>query len=293
MIRAYVGNLGMGKTMRMVYDCMEEMKQGTKVISNVNIHFTYKKKNYQCQYFKYYEDFEHAILTAKSCIVAIDEANSLFDSGFRQALTREVKYKFMQSRHFGCDMYFTAQRFAGVNVNLRAITNEVMYCYKKRWFGQNRLPLIRVKYIPLLWRTFPRLKAAIGGFMEARKEKNENRLKYEKKKINWILYNLRKALFSYVPATLFVALKCDTYIVSQGRSPFMRKGFEHVRGRDVLYPSTYRFVWTSYSTTQVVRLKGEKRKKYVRKTAPITKHQEFIINSAKQAIALAGKELAN
>lgn len=293
MIRAYVGNLGMGKTMRMVYDCIEEMKQGTKVISNVNIHFTWKGKVYQCQYFKYYEDFEQAILTAKSCIVAIDEANSLFDSGFRQALTREVKYKFMQSRHFGCDMYFTAQRFAGVNVNLRAITNEVMYCYKKRWLGIfTRLPLIRLKYIPLLWRNFPRFKNAISCYFEAKKEKNENRIKYEKKKIHWIVYNLKNALFSYVPATLFVALKCDTYIVSQGRSPFMRKGFEHVRGRDILYPSTYRFVWASYSTTQVVRLKGEKRKRAVRK-APVTKHQQYIINSAKQAIALAGKELAN
>lgn len=149
MIRAYCGLLGAGKTLRMVMYCMEAMKKGRTVISNVKIEFEYKGHKYKSIYCGNAGDFEHKILTARNAVVAIDEAGSIFSSAQWNKLSFEMTYRFRVNRKMRCDLVFTAQDFYDVVKPLRKLTDDVVLCYKSRWFGFGRLP--RLKKGKIVW----------------------------------------------------------------------------------------------------------------------------------------------
>lgn len=128
MIRGYIGLLGQGKTLNMVYDLIAEMKTGRRVISNTPIIFDWKGKRYQAALKQSARELERSILNEEDAIIAIDEASIFFPSYFWNKLSAEYIMRFAQARKYGLDFYFTSQGWNHTISRLRDLTNEVVKC---------------------------------------------------------------------------------------------------------------------------------------------------------------------
>jgi hypothetical protein len=128
MIKAYVGLPGTGKTLNMVYDLMDEMVAGKRVISNTPIMFKHLGKEYQAEYVSRPKEFERKIITERNCTIAIDEASIFFPSQFWNKMTGEFIMKFAQTRKYGCNISYTSQGYKHTVKRLRDLTNLVGKC---------------------------------------------------------------------------------------------------------------------------------------------------------------------
>ena len=142
MIKAYVGLPGTGKTLNMVYDLMQLMVQGRRVISNTPIQFVYKKKEYSAEYVGRDTEFQRKIFTERNCILAIDEASIFFPSAFWNQLRGEYIMKFAQTRKYQMDIFYTSQGYNHTLKRLRDLTNVVAKCTQ-----------IRLPFMPLMFKT--------------------------------------------------------------------------------------------------------------------------------------------
>ncbi len=161
MTRCYEGNLGMGKTLNMVYDVMQKLKYQVRVISNTPIFFCtsnrkldekkdhdffkkcpYNKQHLNAEYFPEAQKFYEAILKMSHGIIAVDEAGILFNRKFAK-LPVETLIKLVQSRKQALDFYYTAQSFNMLDGTFKLITNEVFQCKKYHPFLTPKLPVIK------------------------------------------------------------------------------------------------------------------------------------------------------
>jgi len=139
MIKGYIGLLGMGKTLNMVGDLMELMKDGRRIISNTPISFQYKGKELHAEFINDGLEFQSALLNESNATFAIDEASIFFPSQFWNKLTGAYIMKFAQARKYGVDIYYTSQGYNHTIKRIRDLTNLVVKC--TAW----RIPLTKLQ----------------------------------------------------------------------------------------------------------------------------------------------------
>lgn len=141
MIAGYIGAVGAGKTLNMVYDLMEEMKWGHRVVSNTPINFEWRGRKYSAEFIRNSDDFKKAMFYEQNCILAIDEASVFLPNNYWNRIPPEMIAKFAQSRHFAMDMYYTSQGWGHTVKRLRDLTTDAFLCRRRRFFGFSSLPV--------------------------------------------------------------------------------------------------------------------------------------------------------
>lgn len=141
MIAGYIGAVGAGKTLNMVYDLMEEMRWGNRVVSNTPIEFDWRGKHYSAEFIRNSEDFKKAMIYEQNCVLAIDEASVFLPNNYWNKIPPEIIAKFAQSRHFAMDMYYTTQGWGHTVKRLRDLTTDAYLCRRRRFFGFSGLPV--------------------------------------------------------------------------------------------------------------------------------------------------------
>lgn len=123
MIIRFSGGLGAGKTYSMVAKCLKTFKdkKGVQVYTNIS--------SLCCPEAIYFCDIQQ-LCDISHGLVLLDEAAIIIPAQFWQDMGRDLLTRFNQLRKFGLDLYYTSQREAGTNVNLRDLTNETVLCSK-------------------------------------------------------------------------------------------------------------------------------------------------------------------
>jgi len=137
MIKAYVGQFGSGKTLNMVYDAIQAMYRGRKIISNTPIKGLYdpfmkKPKYIQCEFISNGSEFQNAIAYRENCIFLVDEAAVYFPNQYWNKLPQEILVKFHQIRKYRTDIWYTTQGFEHALKRLRDLTNVSILCTRAR-----------------------------------------------------------------------------------------------------------------------------------------------------------------
>jgi hypothetical protein len=150
-IRAYVGNLGMGKTFNMVADaCKRFRAERMQIYSNMT--------SLRMPEAVYIAGIEGLPL-CENGLILLDEASTEMSSRFFHDTGRLILAMLRQSRKNGLDLWYTAQSFDDVDKSLRDLTNEVVLC---RRFGST---MLRTKLAPgtkdLLGRSIVKLDADV------------------------------------------------------------------------------------------------------------------------------------
>jgi hypothetical protein len=137
MIVAYVGDVGSGKTLNMVWDCMNAIYRGRHVISNTPIDCIYdpifrKKRRIRAEFIPSGQGFLKALAYRENCIFALDEAAVYLPNYFWNKLPTELIVKFAQNRKYNTDIWYTTQGYGMAVSRLRELTQVVYKCYPTR-----------------------------------------------------------------------------------------------------------------------------------------------------------------
>lgn len=162
MIKAYVGDFGSGKTLNMVWDLMQKIKEGRKVISNTPIKFyeenwiTKRRKYYSAEFIPEGDKFQWALAHRENCICAIDEAAVYLPNIYWNKLPPEFIVKFAQNRKYRTDFWYTTQGFGHAVKRLRELTHLVLLCHSMRffWIPDIRIKIWKWKYYKRTWKMF-------------------------------------------------------------------------------------------------------------------------------------------
>lgn len=139
MIRGYLGQFGSGKTLNMVFDLMNAMYKGRKVISNTPIELLYdpigkKKKYIKAEFIPEGDRFQWALEHRENCILAIDEAAVYLPSNYWNKMPPGLIVKFAQQRKYRTDFYYTSQIYGHSVKRLRDLTHLVFLCRRRILF---------------------------------------------------------------------------------------------------------------------------------------------------------------
>lgn len=174
MIKAYIGRVGSGKTLNMIYDLVKSMYHGRRVISNTPINTLYappfcKPRWCKSTFVRRGEDFLHALEYEQNCTIAMDEAAIFFPAQYWNKLPAEVLIKLAENRKFHCDIWYTTQGYAHTVKRLRDMTQLVHSC-RKHWF--------------LGWTTF-QMKTFLPEFFYGMPTENKYKAYYLGQRVLW------------------------------------------------------------------------------------------------------------
>jgi len=152
-IYCYYGRLGSGKTYAMTRDIIDYLNDGNVVYANYSINWKgFDEKDDLMALFiailglkrTFYHfpasnlrkiatdnDFHKVFGQLSSCIVAIDEAYTLFDSYQMAKMPMSERLNILQTRKFDRSILYTAQRPTSVHVVMRGMTNVFYKCSRK------------------------------------------------------------------------------------------------------------------------------------------------------------------
>lgn len=142
MIRAFVGAMGSGKTLSLVWTAARDLQEGRTVYTNFpfstsvgtfrsRIDYIFKKNQIDTPLRPIYleaDEFLEAMTTAKNAVFCVDEANVVFSNRQWKNLDMKFIHRFSHNRKLGNDIYYTSQRFKHTEVRLRDLTNDVVEC---------------------------------------------------------------------------------------------------------------------------------------------------------------------
>lgn len=131
---AYLGRKGSGKTLNMVNDLMEEMKEGRRVITNTPIRFKYRGVWLKSITIEDPTLLQKVLSNERRCIIGLDEAPTVLPSQFWHRVSVAFMRNLSQARHIGVDMYYTTQGWGHVIKRLRDLTDKVVVCKKRKFF---------------------------------------------------------------------------------------------------------------------------------------------------------------
>lgn len=138
MIKAYIGDIGSGKTLLMVKDAQWFFKNGYEVYSNMPM-WGYKKgrrsdSNRVVSIFLYPDEFmervKNAFIQRKPTLFVIDEATLVLSAYNWSKTDAELLMFISQSRKFNIHIFYTSQRFKDVIVPLRENATHIVECKK-------------------------------------------------------------------------------------------------------------------------------------------------------------------
>jgi len=218
MITGYLGDFGSGKTLNMVWDLIQAMYHGRKVISNTPIELLYdplfsKKVYLKAEFIAEGDKFQWALEHRENCILAIDEAAVYLPSTYWNKLPPALIVKFAQQRKYRTDFFYTSQVYAHSVKRLRDLTHRAYLCRRRM-------------ITPTIY--FPFKQKIIN--------KDNGEVWYRKRRINGL--------------TLFIAKK---FIPAFFHGEQSQKKYErYYLGQRILYPSQVRRVFKAYDTNYVV-----------------------------------------
>lgn len=128
MIRQYIGRLGEGKTLCMIYDAWPFLTDTTgkyKIVTNQPIKVPTKKG------VKEYKPTEREALIDSffndvNTLYLLDEAHLIFPSYQKESITIDLQARLSYMRKYGNAILYTSQGYNHVHKRLRDITNEVV-----------------------------------------------------------------------------------------------------------------------------------------------------------------------
>lgn len=154
MIRAFVGPMGSGKTLSMVWAGCKDLLEGRKVFTNTPFHTTKNSFKSKVDYitgkgshvelrpiFLQDEEFLDAMREENNAVFCVDEANVVFSNREWKNLDMKFIHRFSHSRKLANDIYYTSQRFKHTEVRLRDLTNDVVECQFGHLFNFPIFPL--------------------------------------------------------------------------------------------------------------------------------------------------------
>jgi hypothetical protein len=146
-IECYEGDPGQGKTYFLARQGYKYMKKGHEVWANFPLEGA---RRYSQLHELFGIKFERKTRKDKNPIILMDEASLICPASMWNAIPHEVLTHWRMHRHFGLDIYYSAQEFGDVAKGLRGVTQFVTSVQK---FG----PII-------FWKTrHPRKKSKYGS----------------------------------------------------------------------------------------------------------------------------------
>lgn len=138
MIVGYVGRKGHGKTINMVWDAMNVLYRGGRVITNTPIEgwykpFLRKRKYLKAKFIQKGEEFLEAVFREVNCTICIDEAAIFVPSYYWSKIPSELLVKFHEERKFNSHIWYTTQGFGHAVARLRDLTDYVKKCTRTRF----------------------------------------------------------------------------------------------------------------------------------------------------------------
>jgi len=217
MIRGYLGEFGSGKTLSMVWDLIQLMYKGRRVISNTPIELNYdppigRKRYLKAVHIQEGEKFQYALEHWENCTFAIDEAAVYLPSNYWNKMPPGLIVKFAQQRKYRTDFYYTSQIYGHSVKRLRDLTHVVYLCRRKTY----------IPGIPLPWKNKIKNKDGSAWYRRAR----------------------------LAPLQIFINKKFNPAYMHGEQSK--KKYDRYYWGTRILYPSQVRRVFRAYNTNYVV-----------------------------------------
>lgn len=135
MIYGKVGNLGHGKTLRMVVDGLDlaRLRGGLdgrcRLLSNIVVHAPPSQPFVQLPMDGFSHALAHELALASAreygLVVLLDEVDTIWDAHEWQSMRKSDRYRIKQSRKLGADLIWSAQFVDQVEKSVRNITTEV------------------------------------------------------------------------------------------------------------------------------------------------------------------------
>jgi hypothetical protein len=120
----YLGRKGSGKTLNMVKDLMEEMKEGRRVITNTPIKFKYRGVTLKSITIEDPLLMQKVLSNERRCIIGLDEAPTVLPANFWHRV----------STSFARNLSQATQGWGHVIKKLRDLTDKVVVCKKRKFW---------------------------------------------------------------------------------------------------------------------------------------------------------------
>jgi len=118
-ITAFIGLLGVGKTLGMTAYAKQLNSLGRKVLSNYKVSFG-----------ELVNPIELVGFEIENVVLLLDEAYTLLDSRQNTQAKKYLTYFLKQTRKRTVDVFYTSQRFMDIDIRLRQITDRIIVCVK-------------------------------------------------------------------------------------------------------------------------------------------------------------------
>lgn len=126
MIRLICGRNGAGKSYSGVKYVIEQMKKGRTVFSDTPVFVVHKGKLLVSA--KLTKEMLKDFQFPEDSVIFVNEGDAWFYSRDFKGFTKEDLVVFSQSRHINLDLVIIAKRFSGLDLNIRACTDEFIWC---------------------------------------------------------------------------------------------------------------------------------------------------------------------
>lgn len=144
MIRGYVGEFGSGKTLNMIWDAVQAMQRGRKIVTNTPIKIEmdgwWGRKYWLTA--KHIQDadeyFEH-LAYDMNCIFLVDEAGVYFPNQFWNKFPPVLIAKLNMQRKFHTDFWYTVPRQGHVVKKMRDLAHVLIKCSKQTIIPEFRI----------------------------------------------------------------------------------------------------------------------------------------------------------
>lgn len=130
--RIYVGRPGSGKTLFVVRDGVELLRQGVRVAANIKVRdpFSGRESEPIHSWLDFLRLAVDAIITGEPIVFLIDEINQWAPARFWNKVPGWWLTLMSQRRHFGVGIIASAQNYEGVEAYLRRLVNSIVFLKK-------------------------------------------------------------------------------------------------------------------------------------------------------------------
>jgi hypothetical protein len=186
----YTGLPRQGKTLNAVYDIINKMRYGRKVITNTPIWCYIHGRKVVADFYDDPDRFKYYFLSSHNATLFCDEASLYFSSLRWNNLGMDFFAKFRQAGKQSCDLYCTSQSWVDTVNSLRRIADTATVCTKRHWIIPVPILDFRHDYYNAKWGFYERrgwclatplvyyMKTVNKGFFTSKAELPQNRQKY-------------------------------------------------------------------------------------------------------------------
>lgn len=124
MIEVFLGTVGSGKTLSMVYEGYKYYRRGLKIYANFKLNFPYEPLTYKRlnEMIQNKEQLQDAVLLLDEIHIAIDSRNSMSKKN------KIISYFILQTRKRNVRLLYTTQHLHQVDRRLRDTTDILVMC---------------------------------------------------------------------------------------------------------------------------------------------------------------------